>query len=368
MDLLPAKRPAYFTTYPTPYQPSMFFAKKAKRFCVDMGEQTTLAARFVESEGSLLIEEAREFPAKDVDGLIEWVKSSDGKGATGLAPSTCGIYPAKRIIRRQTLDLKRVKEATYFNEIYTQQFRIEPDKYSLKVLNPGDGSPYDTIKATQKEAIFCGLPVDDISEIQDTLLSYGIYPERLELGTLATLGGLVSYLKFKQSKSPVLVLEMGDESTQSYIVSADGVDISRSIASGVASMIPVVQKELGLKDQESAMKLFYSNTFDFTSMGGTLVKKLIKELQSLIGFYEVQTGQSIGQVLCTQLPANLGWIAATMATALGVPQLSVEMMPWLGSLNIKLGERVTPNPPDQGWMGLFSLIASYENAIAVEKK
>lgn len=368
MDLLPAKRPAYFTTYPTPYQPSMFFAKKSKRFCVDMGEQTTLAARFVESEGSLLIEEAREFPAKDVDGLIEWVKSSDGKGATGLAPSTCGIYPAKRIIRRQTLDLKRVKEATYFNEIYTQQFRIEPDKYSLKVLNPGDGSPYDTIKATQKEAIFCGLPVDDISEIQDTLLSYGIYPERLELGTLATLGGLVSYLKFKQSKSPVLVLEMGDESTQSYIVSADGVDISRSIASGVASMIPVVQKELGLKDQESAMKLFYSNTFDFTSMGGTLVKKLIKELQSLIGFYEVQTGQSIGQVLCTQLPANLGWIAATMATALGVPQLSVEMMPWLGSLNIKLGERVTPNPPDQGWMGLFSLIASYENAIAVEKK
>jgi hypothetical protein len=346
----------------------MFFAKKSKRFCVEMGEQTTLAARFVEFEGALLIEEARELAAKDVEGLIEWVKSSDGKGATGLASSICGIYPVKRIVRRQTLDVKRVKEPTYFNEIYTQQFRIEPDKYSLKVLNPTDGSPYDTIKAAQKEAVFCGLPVDDVTEIQDKLLSYGIYPERLELGTLATLGGLVNYLKFKQSKSPVLVLEMGDESTQCYIVSADGVDISRSIASGVASMIPVVQKELGLKDQESATKLFYSNTFDFTSMGGTLVKKLIKELQSLIGFYEVQTGQSIGQVFCTQLPANLSWISATMATALGVPQLNVEMMPWLESLNIKLGERVTPNPPDKGWLGLFSLIASYENAIAVEKK
>jgi hypothetical protein len=346
----------------------MFFANKSKRFCVEMGEQTTLAARFIESDGAILIEEVRELPAADSNGLAEWVKASDGKGATGLAHAVCGVYPAKRIVRRQTLDLKRVKDPTYVNEICVQQFRIEPDKYAIKVLNHSDGSAYDTIKASQKEAIFCGLPVDDINETQDKLLSYGIYPERLELGTLAALGGLVSYLKFKQSKSPVLVLEMGDENTQSYIVSPDGVDISRSIPSGVASMIPVVQKELGLKDQESATKLFYSNTFDFTSMGGTLVKKLLKELQSLIGFYEVQTGQSIGQVFCTQLPSNLRWIGSTMAGALGVPQLKVDMMPWLESLNIKLGERVAPNPPDEGWMGLFSLIASYENAIAVEKK
>ena len=38
---------------------------------------------------------------------------------------------------------------------------------------------------------------------------------------------------------------------------------------------------LGLKDEESARKLFYSNTFDFTGMGSVLTKKLIKELQSL---------------------------------------------------------------------------------------
>ena len=139
----------------------------------------------------------------------------------------------------------------------------------------------------------------------------------------------MNYLNFKQSKSPVLVLEMGAEVTQSYIVSPDGVDISRAIPTGIAAMIPVVQKELGLKDQESAMKLFYSNTFDFTSMGGTLVKKLVKELQSLIGFYEVQTGQSIGQVFCTQLPPNLKWLGATMAGALGVPQLKIDVLPWL---------------------------------------
>jgi len=127
-------------------------------------------------------------------------------------------------------------------------------------------------------------------------------------------------------------------------------------------MIPVVQKELGLKDEESARKLFYSNTFDFTSMGGTLIKKLLKELQSLIGFYEVNTGQSIGSVLCTQLPANLGWLSTTMAGALGVGTFKLELLPWLESHGIKLADGVTLTPPDDRWFGLFALATSYQNA------
>jgi hypothetical protein len=346
----------------------MFFATKSKGFCVELGEHATLIARLSQAEAPFLVEELKELPSSDLGALSEWVNGTEGKSSTGYAHATCGIYPAKRLVRRQTLDLKRVKEPAYFNEIYTQQFRIEPDKYTIKALNFTDGSDYDTIKAAQKEALFCGLQSDEIITTQDKLLEHGIYPDRLELGTLATLGGMVNYLKFKQSKSPLLILEMGDELTQSFIVNADGVDISRPIPSGVAAMIPVVQKELGLKDEESAKKLFYSNTFDFTSMGGALVKKLLKELQSSIGFYEVQTGQSIGNVFCTQLPANLGWLGATMAGALGVPQLKIDMLPWLESLGIKLAAGVTPNPPDERWAGIFSLIASYENAVPDEKK
>ena len=129
----------------------------------------------------------------------------------GYAHATCGVYPTKRVVRRHTLDLKRVKDPAYFNEVYSQQFRIEPDKYTVRALNPDDGSDYDATKGTQKEVLFCGLPSDDIIAAQDRLLEMGIYPERLELGTLATLGGMVSYLKFKQSKSPLLLLEIGEE-------------------------------------------------------------------------------------------------------------------------------------------------------------
>jgi hypothetical protein len=346
----------------------MFFANKSKGFCVEIGEHTTLLARLSQAQAPFVVEELKELPSSDLSGLAEWVKAVEGKGATGYAHATCGIYPAKRIIRRQTLDLKRAKEPAYFNEIYAQQFRIDPEKYAMRVLNHADGSEYDMAKATQKEVLLCGLPSEDVITYQDRLLESGIYPERLELGTLAMLGGLVNYLKFKQSKAPLLVLEMGEEATQSFIISADGVDITRPIPSGIAAMIPVVQKELGLKDEESAKKLFYSNTFDFTSMGGTLIKKLLKELQSSIGFYEVQTGQSIGNVICTQLPGSLAWLGATIAGSLGVGQLKIEMLPWLESLNIKLNDGVAPQPLDEHWAGLFALIASYDHAVPEEKK
>jgi len=346
----------------------MLFAKKSKGFCVEIGEHSTLIARLSQFEAPVVIEELKEFPSNDVDALTAWVKLTEGKGATGYVHATCGIFPPKRIIRRHTLDLKRAKDPSYFTEVYSQQFRIEPDKYSMRILNPDDGGEYDQAKASQKEALFCGLPSDDVIAIQDRLLGQGIYPERLELGTLATLGGVTDYLRFKQSKAPVLLLEIGEEMTHSFILGADGVDISRPIPSGIAAMIPVVQKELGLKDEESAKKLFYSNTFDFTSMGGALVKKLLKELQSSIGFYEVQTGQSIGHVFCTQLPASLTWLGTTMAGSLGVPSLKIEMQPWLESQNIKLLDGVALGQPEERWFGLFSLLASYKNAVPDEKK
>lgn len=346
----------------------MLFGKKTKAFCVDFGEHALLIARLSQDSAPLMVEELREFAVGDQEGLVGWLKKAEGRGAAGYALSRCGIYPARRLVRRQALDPKRLKEPGYFNEIVSQQFRVEAEKYKTKVLNPADGLELDAGKATQKDALFCGLPADDVLSAQEALLALGIYPERLELGSIATLGAIANYQRFRQTKTPVLVLELGEESTQSFIVSADGVEASRPIASGLAAMIPEVQKELGLKDEESAKKLFYSNTFDFTSMGGSLVKKLLKELQSSIGFYEVQTGQSIGGLLCLQLPANLGWLGATLASALGVSPYKLDLLPWAESLGVTLAPGVQPATPDERWLGLFGLIVSHENAPAVSQQ
>jgi Tfp pilus assembly PilM family ATPase len=266
------------------------------------------------------------------------------------------------LVRRATLDLKRVKEAEYMNELVSSQFRVEPNQFALALLNASDGFDYDFSKAAQKEVVVCGLPSDEIIEMQDALLALDIYPDRLELTTVAMLGLLADYLAFTKSKTPLLVLELGTETTHSFIVTAGGLDAARPIPQGFESMIPVVQKELGLKDEESAKKLFYSNTFDFTGMGSALIKKLVKELQSSIGFYEVQTGQSIGQVLCTQVPPKMTWIDGAIAGMLGVAGLQADLQPWLQARGVTISEEAAIAGRDLRWLGLLGLIVQNNNA------
>lgn len=312
----------------------------------------------------MVIEELTSCPADDAAALADAIKLMQPKkgGAGSYISSTCGIYPAKRVVRHVTLDPKRYKEATYMDEVLAGQVRIEADKFALALLNANDGTDFDFSVTSKKEALFAGLPSDEVATWQSSLLDRGIYPERLEIGTLSSLGAITDYLTFSQVKTPTLVLEIDAESTQSFIVSDTGVENSRPIPQGLDAMIPVVQKEIGLKDEEAARKLFYSNAFDFTGMGATLIKKLLKELQSSIGFYEVQTGQSIGQVVCTLLPPKLGWLEKAISTQLGVPVLTVDYKTWLQTKGISFDGAANKQELDNRWLGLFSLMLNHNHA------
>ena len=349
----------------------MLFSKKTKGFFVELNDHAIMVARTSAAVPPFTVEEMRECAPGEAAALADCLNQvQPRKSPSGYLHATVGVYPPKRIVRRHTLELKRVKEPGYFPEVCSQQFRIEQDKYSIALLNANDGGDFDAAKAVQKDVIFCGMPSEDALAIQNSLLEQKIYPERLELGTVATLGGIVDCLAFTKSKTPTLVLEIGADATHSFIVTASGVEASRPIPQGLDAMVPIVQKELGLKDEESARKLFYSNTFDFTGMGPLLIKRLLKELQSSIGFYEVQTGQSVGQVLSTQLSPKLAWLDAAIASSLGVTSLKLDPVPWLQSRHVSLPEGLAKNAQEIRWFGLLALMAQYNvvHAVPAEEK
>ncbi|PTX91732.1 hypothetical protein [Opitutus sp. ER46] len=350
----------------------MMFSPATKGYFVELSEHAILLARTSAPVPPFTVEEVRECEPGDTAALAAAIAQLQPKKTpSGYLHATIGVYPSKRVVRRHSLDLKRLKEPGYLAEVCSQQFRIEAEKHKIAVLNSADGSDYDLAKGTQKEVLFCGLPTEDIETTQRDLLGLGLYPERLELSTVAVLGSVVSYLEFTKSKMPTLVLEIGGDTTHSFIVTANGLETSRPIPQGLESMVPIVQKELGLKDEESAKKLFYSNTFDFTGMGPLLTKRLLKELQSSIGFYEVQTGQSVGQVLTTQLAPKLGWLDAAFAQALGITSLKIDAGAWLKARNVTLPENLARLAQEVKWFGLFALMSRYDSvhvAPAEEKK
>jgi len=170
----------------------MLFSKKNSSFFIDANDHAVLLARTSSANAPLIIEEVRECPANDPAALAEMVRLvQPKKSASGYLNAAVSVYPAKRLVRRHTLEPKRLKESEYLNEFMAQQLRIEPAKYVMALINATDGAVYDLIKATQKDALFCGMPSEDLVAIQDGLLAAGVYPERVELGTVAILGGLV---------------------------------------------------------------------------------------------------------------------------------------------------------------------------------
>ena len=341
----------------------MFFSAKTKGFVLDRGEQTTLLARVSSLQAPLIVEEIKECVTGDEAAFTEALSALLPKKGSGYAQAHCGIGPATRFVRRATLDLKRVKEPDYMGEVVNSQFRIDPEQNAIMVLNAFDGLDYDATKGgANKEVVFCGLPSAEVARAQSELLKQGLFPARLELSSMAALGAIIDYLKFTDSSKPTLVLELGADQTQSYIVSARGIEATRPIAVGLDAMVPVVQKELGLKDEESARKLFFSNTFDFTGMGASLCKRLLKELQSSMGFYEVQTGQSISQLICPVLSPKLVWLEAVIAAQVGVSVLQPEYVPWLGARQISLGESVSAASLDARKLALLGLVMQFNNS------
>lgn len=335
----------------------MFLSRKSKGYFVEMNDHGVMVARTSSAQGAFTIEDLLECPAEDQAALNALIgRIQYRRSPSGYLHANVGVYARRRLVRRQTLEPKRMRDAGYLNEICTEQFRIEQEKYALAIMNASDGFDFDGARSQVKDVVFCGLPTEDLNQIQSGLLSSGIYPETIEIGSVATLGAMVDYLVHTKSRTSVQILEIGSETTHSFIVTANGVEASRPVAQGLDAMVPIVQRELGLKDEEAARKLFFSNTFDFTGMGPLLTRKLLKELQSSIGFYEVQTGQSVGHVLTTQLAPKLQWLDGAISAALGIPSLRLDPLPWLEANQIQVPEALTKLVQEPRWFGVLGLM------------
>lgn len=338
------------------------FTPKNKGLFVDVSEFSILAARTSSYKLPIVIEEIGELPLagtsnEEVRQFLE--ELVDYKGATYFV-SRCGVYPENRFVRYfEAESVNKVKDPQYLTNVLESEFEVDPANSFVSILDARDGSDLDFESAVTRKIAFCGGSNEDLQKTQDTLLGYGLYPDRMELGSVSTLGGLCDYTRFNSINSPILFFELTSEAATIFIQSKGQLEVARPIPVGLDSIYPILQRELGLKDESSARKLFFSNTFDFAEMGSKLMRKVIKELQASAGFYEVQTGQTIDRLFISILPKNLSWVAKTISDALGLEIMQPSYEAWLNSLNVKVSEGVELMNLGSRWMGLFSLMGEY---------
>ncbi|PIP58516.1 MAG: hypothetical protein COZ46_05270 [Verrucomicrobia bacterium CG_4_10_14_3_um_filter_43_23] len=315
----------------------------------------------------IVIEEICEYDPSNEAEAKEFIHAMMGTKKGQFSRALCCIYPPSRFVRKVTLEnALRAKEPNFFPNYIREQLQIDPSNYKIAILNAKNGEMYNPAGIIQKDLIFCGALSHELSDLQNQLLSYGVYPERVEIASLSILGGLTRYSTI--DKSPTLALEITPNSASVYIVKDDHLDLSRPLAYGLNSMVPLIQKQLGLKDESSAQKLLYANTFDFTEKGPVLLNKLIRELQASIGFYEVQTGQTLETFFLSPLPPNLDWINQTLVQFLGMNVFSPNIAKWLASFQITASEHVDLSKLDYHWFGPVSLLTSITPPPVISEK
>lgn len=336
---------------------------KTKGLFIDISEFSILAARTSGYKIPMLIEELAEYPLNSEHSTEEirefFEQLVDFRGA-GYFVSRAGVYPEGRFVRYYEAEsVNKAKDLNFLSEVLKSEFNIEPDSSSVAILDARDGSDFDPQTGLSKRLVFCGASVNSLQTEQDRLLECGIYPERMEISSVTTLGGVSDYAHFNEINSPILCFELTSKSANIFIINKGQVDVARPVPFGLDSIYPLLQRELGLKDEASARKLFFSNTFDFAEMGPKLLRRMTKELQASTGFYEVQTGLTIEAVFISVLPKNLAWVSKTVSDSLGLEIMQPKLEKWLESLKIKLADGVEVSNLGARWMGLFSLMGEF---------
>ena len=310
--------------------------------------------RVVEKIADVALESGRE-------KLREFVLSNCAPAKARFATGRASVYPQARFFHRHSADAPvKLREAGYFEEVLSGQLGVDFAANAVSVISAVDGMAFDPARslAAQRELLFCGAPLAELKALQEELVQCGLVPESMEIGSLSMLGAMVSILRQSGRKGPALLLETATASTGLYIVSPDKVDLCRTIPIGLDSMLPALAGELGMKDEKSARGILYSNTFDFTEMGQTLLARLIKEIKASTGFYEVQTGQTIGKVFLHLLPTGLEWVRQCLPRALGMENLRIDLATWLGASGVKIAPGV--EAVAEKHLGVLSLMVDHE--------
>lgn len=341
--------------------------RKTKGLFLELNEHSILAARTSQMTEPLQIEALATFPVDLDEGELKSKLQDFAQVSRGPAVACCAVYPSQRFCHRFVLEAPaKVKDPRYLSEQLKTQFDIDAATNAIAVLSGASGLAVDAEKVPQKEVAFCGAPTEALQTAQDRLLAMGIYPESLEIGTVLNLGSVCRYTQASGIDSPILLLEVSEESSQILIAQEGKLEYSRPIQSGIGQMIPQIQSRLGLKDEASARKLFQASAFDFTEIGPTLLRQTLRELQASIGYYEVNTGQTVSQFCLTTAPRHLQWIGAVVGDSLGLEPLPLDFPAWLEAQDITLGEDVAIKDLDARWLGVLGLMIRREPKKPVE--
>lgn len=300
-------------------------------------------------------------PGGDEHAIAHFVEVLRRQQRTKLVHSQHLFYPETAFVHRANLEgISRQKAVDFFREYVNSQLNINPDETLIHIVSADTGIALSDF-ATQKDLFFCGVGLEELRTFQRQCVQFGFYPERIELASVSNIAAAMNYIKSQKRSTTTLLVETSFKKTRVFLFTGFHLELARDIPFGIESMLPILQEKLKLSDPSMAKRFLFAETFDFSEIEMVLLGQLLPELQTLTRFFEVKTGQAIGQLMMSAVPRSLDWMGRLMGRELGIPCYPIDFAYWMKRHAIICAESVRLDGLDGRWLGLFGLLTSRFN-------
>ena len=313
-------------------------------------------ARLVRLDSTPLeVDSLAEIAPGNEDAFNSWLSThfTDFVGR-GYVPAYCGFHPTQRALFRENLNAKRIPEPNYLPSFFLEQTKVSSVReWQMSALHPMEGDPPAT-DGVVRPGLLLGMPWSVIREQQQRLLSLGLRPRRLELGTLPMLGSLARHLTQSGVNHAIAVCEIEYSQTRLYVVGKDGIHTLPALPHGLLSILETAMKEVGAPDIATARHQLEDPPEAMKVHDRRMIRALSRHLKPAVDHFELRTGQRIESFHCTQLPARLEWLGDALCSAVELEPLNPDPAAWLAAADIKVNAGdVALN---SSWLATFSLV------------
>jgi len=252
------------------------------------------------------------------------------------------------------LSVSKSKSADYIPNTVKVWLDDEDEDFYFQVLDWETGEIVPIEEPSQELMLISGMKTRDLRLLQEQMVSGDLYPVKLECSIVLMLGFVKKLMAASMVKPPVMLLEVYKDSSLLVVVPNEGKPLLRKLESGESSMYEQVKNELGFKDAQSAQKLMYSSTIDLSDIGQQVISPLYREIGSIVGLFEVETGMSVSELLMTNIMPSQRWISDLLAKDLGMQIPEFDLIELCSMLDVQIEETLSWNMKDHRILPLLA--------------
>ncbi len=314
-----------------------------------------------EADGTVSLDSVSLSPVESEDQLKDFITEHLHLKKDQLAPCICSIYPKYRFLKKATvIDPSIFEDSSKLKSwVYDSKFEIDIDRSLYTLLNASTGSSLSSTAKDPTDVLLAGAPQEIWNNTQMMLQEYGIYPVHLQLGMLSIIGGVLAYLDAIHYKDPLLVIEINAERSTFYIIGHSQLVDIKEVEFGLNHILPIIQETLGFKDEQTVRELFYTEAFDFSEIAPIVLKRFVKEIESIKNELKEKKSWAIEKIFLPLIPRGMDWISSSLGKISFINELHVDYPVLLKALNVKTTVPSLVRTLDRRYFSLLSLMGQY---------